>query len=534
MKNIKIVLMVMFSASLFLSSCLKDLNVVPKDKDEITSATVFDTPESYKQFLAKIYGGLALTGQEGPAGAGDVAGIDEGESSYLRNYWVFQELTTDEVINHWGGDAGIFDFHNQNWSSSNKYVTGMYYRIYYQITLCNAFLRETTDEKLNDRKVGEQLKAEIKTFRAEARFLRALSYYHALDFFAQVPFLTEEDPIGITVPEQISRADLFTYIETELKEIEADMAAPKSNEYARADKAAVWTLLAKLYLNAEVYINEAKYTECISNCKKIINAGYSLNPSYESLFLADNHTCSGVILPIAFDGIHTRTWGGTTYLVHAAVGGNMQAGNFGIDDGWSGNTTTSAFVTKFPDLTGTIDKRAMFFTDGQSLDIGDYVDDFTQGYAVTKWKNISYTATDTLPGSDETFCDIDFPLFRLADVYLMYAEAVLRGGAGGDASTAIDYVNDLRARAYGDNTGNISSGDLNLDFILDERARELYWEGYRRTDLIRFGKFSASDYLWAWKGGVPAGISTDTKYDIFPIPASDIAANPNLVQNPGY
>jgi hypothetical protein len=122
----------------------------------------------------------------------------------------------------------------------------------------------------------------------------------------------------------------------------------------------------------------------------------------------------------------------------------------------------------------------------------------------------------------------------LGDVYLMYAEAVLRGGSGGDAATALNYVNQIRERAYGDTGGNISTGDLTLDFILDERARELYWEAQRRTDLIRFGKFSGGDYLWEWKGAVKDGRSIDAKFDIFPIPAADVIANPNLTQNQGY
>jgi hypothetical protein len=125
-------------------------------------------------------------------------------------------------------------------------------------------------------------------------------------------------------------------------------------------------------------------------------------------------------------------------------------------------------------------------------------------------------------------------MFRLADVYLMYAEAVLRGGAGGDLSTALNYVNQIRERAYGDNSGDINQSQLTLDFILDERGRELYWECTRRTDLIRFGKFTGGEYIWPWKGGVKEGTATDNKYDIYPIPSSDITANPNLVQNPGY
>jgi hypothetical protein len=188
-----------------------------------------------------------------------------------------------------------------------------------------------------------------------------------------------------------------------------------------------------------------------------------------------------------------------------------------------------------PDYTYTIeqfssDGRGMFHTEGQTLEIDDMFE-FTNGYAVTKWKNIT---SDGNIGSDIEFVDTDFPLFRLADVYLMYAEAVLRGGTGGDESTALSYINMLRERAYGDENGNISARDLTLDFIIDERARELYWEGQRRTDLIRFGLFSGGDYLWSWKGAVKEGRSIDAKFDIFPIPAADVIANTNLTQNPGY
>ena len=172
----------------------------------------------------------------------------------------------------------------------------------------------------------------------------------------------------------------------------------------------------------------------------------------------------------------------------------------------------------------------MFHSDGQSLEISD-VFEFTEGYAITKFKNVTSTGAT---GSDLTFPDTDFPLFRLADAYLMYAEAYLRGGSGGDASTALGYINALKERAYGDQNGNITAGELTLDFILDERARELLWEAHRRTDLVRFGKFSNTDYLWAWKGGVAEGKSVDSKFDLYPIPASDIGANPELTQTPGY
>ena len=116
---------------------------------------------------------------------------------------------------------------------------------------------------------------------------------------------------------------------------------------------------------------------------------------------------------------------------------------------------------------------------------------------------------------------------------LRYAEAVLRGG-GGNTGTALGYVNALRQRAYGDNSGDITLGQMDLQFILDERGRELLWEGHRRTDLVRYGQFTGGTYIWSWKGNVQAGASTPDHLNLYPIPASQLSANPNLTQNPGY
>ncbi|MCD4789856.1 MAG: RagB/SusD family nutrient uptake outer membrane protein [Bacteroidales bacterium] len=512
---------------LVFSSCLKDLDTVPIDPDQVTAATVYDDPASYKQVLAKLYAGLAVTGQEGPSGMGDISGIDEGFGQYLRGYWYHQELTTDEAVISWD-DQTIKDLHWQTWGSSDVFIANFYYRIFYQISLCNEFIRETTDEKLDDRDVTGDLRTDIEFFRAEARFLRALSYWHALDLFGNVPFVTEDDEVGAFFPEQIQRPALYAYIEGELKAIEGLMIDARQNEYGRADKACVWMLLAKLYLNAEVYKGQAQYSECLTYCNKIINAGYSIQPSYQHLFLADNAFLNEVIFPVNFDGMHTRTWGGTTFIIHAAVGGSMEPAEFGIGGGWAGTRTTSAFVNMFDDISGNTDSRAMFYTDGQNLEI-ENISIFEDGYAITKWKNVTSAGA---PGSDDVFSDTDFPMFRLADVYLMYAEAVLRGGSGGDQATALDYVNALRQRAYGDNSGDVSQ--IDLQFILDERARELYWECQRRTDLVRYNKFTGGEYLWPWKGNVKEGTATNDKYNLFPIPAADITANPNLTQNPGY
>lgn len=288
-------------------------------------------------------------------------------------------------------------------------------------------------------------------------------------------------------------------------------------------------LQAKLYLNADAMTGEAKYTECITACRKVIDAGYSLDPNYQALFMIDNDQSPEIIFALNADGRRTQSWGTTTFLVHAAIGGLMDPLQYGVNDGWAGLRTTSAMLDKFPDLTGATDKRGIFFTDGQNIEIED-IGVFEDGIAVPKYTNTNLAGD---AGSDPTHVDTDYPMFRLADAWLMYAEAILRGGQGGSIDEAEGLINQLRERAYGDNSGQITSAELTLDFILDERVRELYWEASRRIDLVRFGQFTETT-VWPWKGGVREGRPTESFRTIFPIPASDLTANPNLIQNPGY
>lgn len=506
--------------ALVFTSCVKDLDVTPKDPNIVTSLTVYDSPGAYKQGLAKLYATFAVSGQQGPSGQADIAGIDEGFSNYLRQYWNAQELSTDEAVMAWN-DASIKDFHWQTWAPNDVFVSAIYSRIMYTVALCNEYVRATAGNT----------DAEIVKYNAEARFLRALAYYHAIDMFGNPPFVTEADSPGAFFPKQTTRIALFTYIETELKAIENVMGAPKF-EYARADQAAAWTLLAKLYLNAKVYTGQEKNAECATYCAKVIASGYTLASKYANNFTADNNLSPEMIFPITSDGKNTQTYGGMTYLVHAAIGGSMPPTQFGVGGGWGGIRTTSAFVGKFSDTSGATDKRAMFWTDGQKLEIND-IGQFTDGWAITKYSNKTSTGA-AAPNAHPDFVDTDYPLFRLADVYLMYAEAVLRGATTGNAATALGYINALRVRAYGNISGNITPAQMTLDFILDERARELYWEGHRRTDLIRYGKFTGGTYLWPWKGKVAAGTSTEVFRDLYPIPSNDLGANPTLKQNPGY
>ena len=156
---------------------------------------------------------------------------------------------------------------------------------------------------------------------------------------------------------------------------------------------------------------------------------------------------------------------------------------------------------------------------------------FNDGLRVGKFSNVA--SDNTIPYSPNgTLVNTDFPLFRLAEMYLVYAEAVKRGGTGGDDATALLYMNKIRERAYGNTTNDFTS--FTVDDVLAERGRELYWEGFRRTDLIRYDRFTSASYVWPWKGGVKAGAGVDPRYNLFPIPASEIISNPHLVQTNGY
>lgn len=516
-------------------ACTKKLDLVPTN--DITADAVYSSAKGYKQALAKVYGAFALTGNTGGTGSPDVSPQiinDEGNSDFLRLYWNLQELTTDEAAWTWQNDAGIRGLHEMSWSSINAIIGGVYYRAFFQITLANDFIRQSSDDKVSSRNITGASADSIRQYRAEARFLRAYQYWVLMDLFANPPLVTEEDPIATGIPKQTNRAELFAYIESELKDIEDDLVAAKTNEYGRADQAAAWALLARLYLNGKIYTNADKYTEAITYCNKITGAGYTLHPNYRELTIADNHLNTDEnIFTITYDGTYTQNWGGTTYLTHgpAAVPGSIS----GTSGNWGGLRFTHNFVDLFTDPSGNTDTRAQFYTTGQNKQMSELYTG-TDGFTSTKFRNKTRSG-GAAPHADPNgnWVDIDFPLFRLGEIYLIYAEAVLRGGTGGSNAQALTYINNLRTRAYaGSNTGNITAGQLNLDFILDERGRELYYEAHRRTDLIRYNKFTTASYLWAWKGGAANGRSVDDKYNIFPLPSTDLSSNPNLVQNTGY
>ena len=509
-----------------ISACTNDLDVTPIDP---SVTQTFDQDAVF----TKIYASMALTGQEGPAGTPDLDAdyVDEGTSAFVRLIWNFNELSTDEALCSWG-DPGIPEMNFCKWTASHEQLKGLYARLYFIVTLTNHFL-EQTEGQTDDTSVKQ---------RAEARFVRALSYYYLIDFFGNVPFTTT---VSTELPAQIGRADLYSWIITELQEIEPDMYDAKAAPYYRADKVADWLLLSRLYLNAEVYTGTADWTNAAKYAKKVIDSGYSLCPTYEQLFMADNAgnidgstnlAPNEIILPIAADGIKTYSYGSSLFLIASTHTSGMN--DWGTTEGWGGNRARAALVKKFfadgsipsnadqTDLREAAnDDRAMFFADGRTVDI-EKTTVFKQGLSVFKWRNIR---ADGGASNDTKWVDTDVPLMRSAEAYLTYAEAILRGASEIDGYTALSAVNALRSRA---NANQLTTLDLNG--VLDEWSREFYFEGRRRTDLIRFGDFGGSSYSWDWKAGVAAGTQFSSIYNLMPIPSVDLNSNPNLTQNNGY
>ena len=500
-----------------LTSCVGDLNVTPIDPNANTADKALVSEESYTQYLAGLYTGFATSGYYGANGSPSISGLDGGASQYIRGLFHHSELTTDEAVCGWN-DQTIKNFHYMTWTTDDTFIYAFYSRIFMQVSAANEFIREAMATNLAF--------ANKEEYIAEARVIRAIAYFHAIDNFGNVPFADETSVVG-QFPEQISRADLFDWLEDELIDLigNSALAAPRANGFARADKGVAKFLLAKLYLNSEVYTGIARWDECATVLEDLMDDGYSLHTStqgvytpYQELFLADNDRCSEeIIFAVEQDGVNTTSYGATNYLIFASTGGDMDPAELGISSGWGGLRTTPEFYDKF----SSNDDRNLFYTATQQKSIDD-IGEFTNGYAFMKFRNIK---SDGTPGKELGFVDTDFPMMRYADVLLMAAECAARG-VNIDGLTAF---NSVRARA-----GMPDANGLSLRDIIDERGRELYQECWRRSDLIRFGLFTGSEYLWQWKGGVQAGTSVPDYRTLFPIPDSDRLANNNLSQNQGY
>jgi hypothetical protein len=505
-----------------------DPTVAPKSS--VTGANIWADPRAYAEYMAKLYAGLVVTSQIGPNDPGDKNGdiklIDEGTSEFLRLNWYLQELPTDEAVIGWN-DPGVPDLNRWQWSSTNTISQAMYYRVYFEAVLANEFLRQTTPSLLDSRGVSAALKAQIKNYRAEARFLRAYAYWVGLDLFGSIPLVTEADPIGGPPPKQVARDSVYRYVVSELKAILDSLPTPAgATTYGRATPATANMLLAELYLNAGVYTVTADYPDALTAASSVITSGqYALDTNYLHNFAADNKTSGEIIFAAIQDGSHTQTWGGMTFLIHAGCGGSMVPANYGIDYCWGGYRLKQQAYRQF--IAGDV-RRSFFYTTGQTdsvIDIGN----FNNGIAAPKFTNKTSTGG---PASQTTMVDTHFPIFRLGEAYLIYAEAAVRTGT--NVAQGLTYFNLLRERAFGNATHDITAGQMTLDTILAERSRELLFEARRRTDLIRFDEFTGGTYVWAWKGNQPGGTATDAHFKLYAIPLNELSANPNLKQNPGF
>ncbi len=507
------------------TSCMNELDQYPKV--ETTSASVYTSVSNYRSVLAKIYCSFVTRGQDKAGDNADISSSNRNED-YIRCYFNLQEVPTDEVAYTWLGGDVMSGLTFMTWDINDAWTEDMYYRVYYAITLCNEFIKNSTDGNIGRFTEAEQ--AEIRGMRNDARFIRAMAYWHAMDLFGRVPFVTENDPIGAFIPAAIERADLFNYIVGELNAIAAELPSRTAVVKGRVSAGAAWALLARVYLNGKVYTGNEYYTQCITCCKNVIADGYSLEGTYSKLFNADNDLRTNEILfSFACDSEHTSTWGGTTYLICGQVSSDYApyASTYGVTGGWDNFRVLGTFSSKF---TNSADVRGNFITSGQTQTV-TVMDNKSQGYLSRKWTNLTDAGAQASNTADNG-ANTDVVVLRLADVYLMLAEAVLRGGTGATRGEALGYVNQLRTRAYNNSAaGNIADGDLTLDFLLDERGRELYFEMIRRTDLIRYGLFTSGSYLWEWKGNFVSGQGVNEKYNLYPIPRSETSANPNIYNN---
>lgn len=547
------------------ASCWNDLDI--NSIDPQSSPTYDDM-----QLLAKAYSTLGLTGQKGPAGSGDISS-DEGESGFYRTTFNLQVLPTDECNWAWQTDTDIPQITGISWSASSQRTQWCYQRLGFDIVLFNTYLRETADRTGQD----------YQYYHAEVRFLRALHYWYFLDLWHKAPFKDETDaPDALPVPKE--GVDLYRWIDQELTAIESELAPVGTfntpNDFGRVDQGAAWLLHARLALNSAIYtdnqiddLDKAEtYATKLIDCGKYKLASNAVNgySGYAQLFMADNdentEAMQEIILPIRQDGVHTRCYSGANYLISSTrIAGMPYAGTSNC---WSCNYARPDLIYKFfpkGDIpmatealedgaseeqiiaqdarTGTDtksilkaagDDRALFYAGcggGIRKLKTDKMNNFLDGISVVKFQNFRsdrpQTATDR-GVKDVEWPDMDIPLLRFAEAYMIRAEVRYRQG---DEAGSLKDVNVLRKRANAAELTAVTEDDL-----IDEWCREFYMEGRRRSDLNRFGRFTGKAYLWAWKGGVADGQTVDAHFQYYPIPSDDINNNPNMAnsQNEGY
>lgn len=548
-----------------LTSCVGDLDLQPNDPNLVNPSD----PNFKANSLAMCYSGIAVSGITG-AGSSYVSGLDPGTSAYLRLVFTLNEFCSDEMLWIWP-DAGVVDITSCTWGINNGLLEGAYYRFLGHIAICNQYLANTagdTDE-------------ESQQMRAEARVLRAYSYFNMLDLFGQSSFITEEAAVGES-PVQLSRKELYDWLEQELVDIVDNRLISENPVYGRVGLDGAEGLLARLYLNAEVYSGTGAWEKCQERCENIIARhkgggfeGSGLANHYLYLFARDNDAYmpggskkdeNEILFGIAYDDTMTQSYGGPTFIIASTISNThyIPRQNYGCSGEWSCIRGCQEMAERFYGISDA-DVRDDLWIRGylpagsngsESWDAEDYSDrfvDFTGAWATTGgnaiikftgrtrnaaedggWDmtlNADGTYTCGFPAT--TFGSTDQPIIRLADIYLMYSECYVNGNTG-DRQKALDYINLVRRRAGAPSYGFT---DLTKKGIMDERSRELYLESTRRSDLIRNGMFTGpSQTVWQYKGSINnnAGTRISERNSLYPIPYAVIAAQPEFKQNPGY
>lgn len=512
------------------SSCVDDLDLEPDDPNKKTELT---TADEWYGYFSSLYGNLLYEGGLTPDG------VDGGAGTWMRCHWNLQEITADEAIitNNWG-DPGYADLKFNTWLTDNTWMFMAYQREATSAKLCSEFISKVDGAASVG--VSADLIAQMKS---EARVLRAYCYYYMVDLFGKGPWITTQ-AVGDDAP-VLERKELFEAVTADLEDVinNGSLVPAAQQVYPRLSKEAARMLLAKFYLNAEVYAGTPMYDKCAAQCKEIVKTT-TLAPEYKYLFCASNNKYVGkgqeIIWAIAQDATNMQTWGGTTYLTAGAyysVAGEevlTRVGTFGQSP-WQGVKVRPEVINNFGDGNPQNDKRYLFCSgsdDGKvkfTIDIENLNEFEEQGYMCIKY---TYTKEDDYYNQAHVtltnqICDTDFPLFRLADTYLMLTECKLNGVA--DAEDAeYSYFNAVRKRA---GLAPLRANEINKEVLLQERQRELYWEGHRRSDLVRFGKYTGNVYNWSWKGGEVTGKSIDSYRNLFAIPYQYIGA---VGQNEGY
>lgn len=475
--------------------------------------------------------------------------------------WRTQEVTGDQIViparpNGWV-DGGIYRrMHQHSWTPEDDVVIQNWNRTYAGITNCNKVIYQIESGYIQ---VPEETIAETI---AELRTLRASYYYLLLDIYGNVPIVTDFNVPEGFLPEQSSRQEVYDFVRTEILEsIDHLSEANDPSTYGRFNKWAAYTLLAKLYLNAEIYTGTSRWEECVDACNAVINSGaYILEPDQKNVFVTENQNSKEIIFGLAIDDNYTKNW--NTFDIHMqTLQPAMQTKYNLLSSPWGGMCAIPQFIDTFePDdsrLTqnfiygqqytnsGEMILGTMGATSGQPLNFINELPGVDQseeihGYRFGKFE-IANGSTNILNN--------DYPVFRYADVLMMKAECMLRLG---DADGAAAIVTQVRARAFKSNpdkatvtgaqlmqgsvydyglrnhlqTTHEGGDDIQYGRFLDELGWEFNQEGRRRQDLIRFGVFTTKQWL---------SHSPNGEYRIlYPIPQAEINKNGNLTQNDGY